>query len=210
MAAFGFSPYFPGNPLPILGLWPLDQPMPIKLRSYWYVGLIVAVLPAAAAIAADSIVFPSRYKSGEHYATVNRGGIREELYVSRDAITAAKAGKALPDGTVITMEDFRGGKLYRTVVMAKRSGAGRSYPANIRTGDWEFQSFKPDRSINTAEDVTRCMACHTSQASNDYVFTLDRMKSYTPGSAGAPQRQAPAGLDHSRLTTEVAAFLESK
>lgn len=126
---------------------------------------------------ASPIAFPTDYASGVHYATVVRGGIREELFVHRAAIDAAKAGRPLPSGTVITMEDWRDGRLFRYVVMEKRDGWGRLRPPEGRNGDWSYQTFHPDRSVNRSEDIDRCFACHRPQAGQDFVFTLDRMKS---------------------------------
>lgn len=125
----------------------------------------------------DRIQFPEGYKDGVHYATVNRGGIREELYANLKAITAAKAGQPLPNGTVIMMEDYRGGKLHRYIVMEKQAGWGESYPESARAGDWEFREFAPDRTPTLTENGQRCMSCHQSQAKQDFVFTLDRMRS---------------------------------
>ncbi len=139
-----------------------------------------AALSVAAAMQAwaanDRVQFPESYKDGVHYTTVNRGGIREELFTSPEVIAAARAGQPLPNGTVIMMEDHRGGKLHRYVVMEKRTGWGSAYPDNVRAGDWEFREFAPDRSPNLTENGQRCMSCHQSQAGQDFVFTLDRMR----------------------------------
>ena len=124
----------------------------------------------------DRVSFPEGYADGVHFATVNRGNVREEIFAPPAAIEAAKNGHPLPDGTVITMEDYRGGTLYRYVVMEKRAGWGTAYPAETRNGDWEYREFRPDRTPNRGEDGTRCMSCHISQAGKDFVFTYDRMR----------------------------------
>jgi hypothetical protein len=134
---------------------------------------------AAATIAwaaADRVLFPENYAKGVHYATVERGNIREELFTSQEAIDAARNGQPLPSGTVITMEDYRSGKLFRYVVMEKRTGWGSQYPSEVRNGEWEFQAFNADRTVNRNENVTRCMGCHKSRENQDFVFTLDRVK----------------------------------
>lgn len=148
----------------------------------------LAVLPAALILLAgiisfqqayadgEMVRFPADYDKGVHYATVNRGAIREELFTSREAIEAVKAGRPMPSGTVITMEDHRGGELYRYVVMEKRTGWGAQHALELRTGDWEFQWFNPDRSPKAGENLDRCRSCHVGQAANDFVFTTERMK----------------------------------
>ena len=137
----------------------------------------LAIVGALSALAANErVAFPQDYAAGVHYTTVNRGSVREEIFTSREAIEAARNGMPLPDGTVIAMEDYRGGKLYRYVVMEKRAGWGEAYPANVRAGDWEFREFRPDRTPNRDEDGSRCMSCHRPQASKDFVFAYDRMQ----------------------------------
>lgn len=143
---------------------------------------MAAVLAGASAFAlpADAgrelVAFPENYAEGVHYATVPRGAIRQELFTGRAAIDAVKKGQPIPSGTVITLVDYRDGKLFRYVVMEKRAGWGAEYPPDLRNGEWEFQAFNADKSANLNDDVSRCFSCHKGQAAQDYVFTLGRMK----------------------------------
>ncbi|MDX3924733.1 MAG: cytochrome P460 family protein [Shinella sp.] len=136
----------------------------------------VAVTALNVLAANDRLAFPEDYAEGVHYTTVTRGNVREEIFTSAEAIEAARAGRPLPDGTIIMMEDYRGSELYRYIVMEKRAGWGDAYPESVRTGDWEFREFRPDRTPNLSEDGSRCMSCHRPQAANDFVFTYDRMR----------------------------------
>ena len=140
-------------------------------------GALFAALAWRALAAGDRVVFPDGYAGGVHYATVKRGNITEALFTSRAAIDAVKSGQPVPSGTVITMEDYRDGKLFRYVVMEKRTGWGAGYPPEKRNGEWEFQAFNADTSVNRNENLDRCFACHKGQERQDFVFTLDRMKS---------------------------------
>ena len=124
----------------------------------------------------DLVAFPERFAEGVLYATVQRGNITEHIYTSRTAIDAVKNRLAIPGGTVITMADYRDGKLFRYVVMEKRAGWGAGYPAEKRNGEWEFQAFNADKTVNRGENLDRCFACHKGQEQHDFVFTLDRMK----------------------------------
>lgn len=124
----------------------------------------------------ETVAFPEHYEEGVHYTTVHRGGIREEIFVTTDAVKAAKDGQPLPSGTVITLVDYREGALFRYVVMEKRTGWAAEYPADLRNGDWRFQAFNADQTVNASENLERCFSCHKSQAANDFVFTLDDMK----------------------------------
>lgn len=149
-------------------------------RRLKHLTVLMTVVPALlltnAAAAEAKVDFPAGYAQGKHYASIVRGDTREELYTTPEAIAAASRGEPLPEGTVITMEDYRNNQLYRYVVMEKRKGWGLAHPAELRTGDWEFQWFNPDRTVRPGENLDRCRACHTSQSGNDYVFSFDRMK----------------------------------
>jgi hypothetical protein len=67
--------------------------------------------------------------------------------------------------------------LFRYVVMEKRTGWGAEYPAEKRNGEWESQAFRAGQSVNDQEDLNRCFSCHKSKAQQDFVWTLDQMKS---------------------------------
>lgn len=125
----------------------------------------------------DLVKFPERFAEGVLYATVERGNLKEDIFTSREAIEAAKTGRPLPSGTVITLVDYRDGKLFRYVVMEKRTGWGADYPVNKRNGEWEYQAFNADKSVNANENLERCFSCHKPQAAKDFVHTYDRMKS---------------------------------
>ena len=140
--------------------------------------VVTAILLSTASLraAGDLVRFPDRFESGVRYATVERGNIREEIFANREAIEIARRDEPLPSGTVITLVDYRDGKLFRYVVMEKRSGWGAQYPESKRNGEWEYQAFNADKSVNHTENLDRCFSCHKSQAANDFVWTLGRMK----------------------------------
>lgn len=149
--------------------------------AYACIGLIALVVSGlcvafGAKAGGELVQFPIHFADGVHYATVNRGNIKQDLYTSRAAIEAVKAGQPFPSGTVITLVDPHDGKLFRYVVMEKRTGWGADYPPDRRNGEWEFQAFNADRSVNRNENLDRCFSCHKGQAQNGFVFTRDRMK----------------------------------
>ena len=124
----------------------------------------------------EKVKFPESYAEGVLYTTVHRGKIKEDIYTGRTAIEAVKAGQPIPSGTVITLVDYRDGELYRYVVMEKRSGWGTQYPESYRNGEWEYQAYNADGSVNDRENLIRCFQCHKSEAPNDFVFTFEHMK----------------------------------
>lgn len=135
-----------------------------------------ALCIASADAAGDLVKFPADYMKGVHYGTVHRDNIREELCTGAATIAAMKKGAPAPNGSVITLADYRDDKLYRIIVMEKRTGWGSEYPPDQRTGAWEFAWFNPDHSRKADEDMGRCMGCHHSQGNQDFVWSVAQMK----------------------------------
>jgi hypothetical protein len=136
------------------------------------------------------VTFPQNFDKGVLYFKNDRGSITEDIYISRQSMEAVQQGKPLPYGTVITLveyfsKDEKGsdgyalkGSLKRYVVMEKRRGFGANRPISQRNGEWEYQAFNPDKSIQTSENLNRCFSCHSSQKNNDFVFTLNDIRDY--------------------------------
>lgn len=144
----------------------------------------------------EPVPFPADFKSGVLYNVIDRDD-QEEVhlqYTSREAVEAAKSGKPLPVGTVVTSANYKAvldsegnpirdakgnfvaGTLDRIAVMQKRAGAGAAYPENLRNGDWECAAFTADGKFNPqapAKEV--CMACHKPHEQLDYVKTYFAM-----------------------------------
>ena len=99
-----------------------------------------------------------------HYTTVKRGNVTEHIMTTREAIEAVKNGQPIPDGTHFVLVDHRDGKIYRYFVMEKGDGWGADYDDRRRTGNWQFQWFWPDKTVNMSENTARCQSCHRSQA----------------------------------------------
>ena len=124
----------------------------------------------------DVVRFPANFADGELYATIERGNLKEEIFTRRPAIEAVRNGQPIPGGTAITLVDYRDGKLFRYLVMEKRAGWGAEYPPEQRNGEWEFQAFNADKSVNHNENLDRCFACHKGQAQQDFVFTFEELR----------------------------------
>ena|SRR3974390_2178684 len=125
----------------------------------------------------ELVKFPESYTDGVHYTTVKRGNIREEIFTTRLAVEAVTNGQSMPNGTVITMGRIIGTEnCSDTSSWKKRAGWGAEYPPDLRNGEWEFQAFNADGTVNEKENVTRCFSCHKSQSAQDFVFTLGQMK----------------------------------
>jgi hypothetical protein len=146
----------------------------------------------------DKVVFPDSHAKGVMYTTVDRADNKQyrELFVSPEAVAAAKEGKPLPSGTVITLVQYKAkldaqgnpdkdangrfikGDLLAYTVMEKRTGWGTEYPENVRNGEWEYQAFTADGKVNEKANLAGCFNCHKPLPSGqDFVFSYDKMKS---------------------------------
>lgn len=127
----------------------------------------------------EQVKLPENYDKGVLFTTVNRGNAKELLYTSRETIEAVKTGKPFPSGTVLTLEIYRDGKLSDIFVSEKRAGWGDQNSPNRSNGDWRYQAFIADKSVNTKRDIKSCISCHASQVRDDFVYTYNEMKSFT-------------------------------
>lgn len=124
------------------------------------------------------VTFPENHEDGVLYATVTRGNTYEEIYTSQEAIEAVQKGQPIPSGTVITLQIYRDEELYRYFVMEKRTGWGAQYPPEKRNGEWEYQSFTADKTVDYEADIDGCFSCHANREEDDFVNTYDEMESY--------------------------------
>jgi hypothetical protein len=173
----------------------------MTIRNYFTTTAIVATIALAAAAqvraGGDKIAFPDGYGKGVVYMTLDRPENKQvrDYYTSQQAVDAAKKGAPLPDGTVITVVQYAaqldpqgnptkdaGGRFTKTnnilgyTVMEKRAGWGAEYPDNVRNGEWEYQAFRADKTPNPNANLSACFNCHKPQASNDFVYSYDKLK----------------------------------
>lgn len=113
-----------------------------------------------------------------HYTTVTRGNVTEYMYTTQEAIDALQKGQPAPYGTHFVLEDHRDGEIYRYFIMEKGENWGQDYTASRRTGDWQFQWFWGDGSINMNENTERCQSCHRSRENQEYTFLYRDLMSF--------------------------------
>ena len=159
--------------------------------------LAAVSLTVAVRAGGDKVAFPENYAKGVLYTTVDRPDNKQyrELYTSAEAIAAVKAGQPIPSGTVFTMVNFKAklnaagepekdanGRFIKTdeiagiAVMEKRTGWGAEYPDDMRNGEWEYQAFKADKTVNDKANLKACFTCHKPLDKQDFVFSFDKMK----------------------------------
>ncbi len=153
-------------------------------------------LTVAVRAGGDKVAFPDNYAKGVLYTTVDRPDNKQyrELYSTPEAIAALKAGQPIPSGTVLTLVQFKAvlnaagepekdangrfmkGDLIGYTVMEKRAGWGAEYADDIRNGEWEYQAFKADKTVNDKAVLKNCFTCHKPLDKQDFVFSFDKMK----------------------------------
>ena len=126
----------------------------------------------------NRVKFPENLDQLVHYTTVKRGNVTEHILTTREAMEAVKNGQPIPDGTHFVLADHRDGKIYRYFVMQKGGDFGADYDDRRRTGDWQFQWFWPDKTVNMNENTARCQSCHRSQATSEYLYTGYRISRF--------------------------------
>jgi acetyl esterase/lipase len=114
----------------------------------------------------NRVKFPENLDQLVHYTTVERGNVTEHIMTTREAVEAVRNGQPVPNGTHFVLVDHRDGKLYRYFAMQKGDGWDADYDERRRTGNWQFQWFWPDKTVNLNENTVRCQSCHRSQATS--------------------------------------------
>lgn len=170
----------------------------MKLVHVLSVAALAAVAFTVVALAGgDKVKFPENYAKGVLYTTVDRADVKQyrELFAPQAAIDAVKAGKPIPSGSVLTMVNYKAklnaagepekdanGRFIKTdeiagvAVMEKRAGWGAEYPDDMRNGEWEYQAFKGDKTVNDKANLKTCFTCHKPHDKQDFVFSFEKMK----------------------------------
>ncbi len=147
-------------------------------------------------VAKTGVTFPEGYKNTfTKYHTINFPATRQVryYYANKAAAAAAKAGKPLPDGSVLLAEVYAakldaGGKpvmggdgyyvadkpLFYTA-MARGAGWGKDIPEMLRNGDWNYAIFTLDKKHRPGVNQAECLACHKPLDNTSYAFTLKQL-----------------------------------
>lgn len=168
--------------------------------------MVVLALVSRGSAGPEKISFPTAWKDHVLYTVVDRYDVKQhrELYASTPAaVQAMKEGKPLPDGTVLTLVQYKAqldaagapvkdakgrftkGDLIAFTVMEKRQGWGSEYPAELRNGEWEYAVFSPAGVLNEKANYKGCFECHKPFESTDYVISHTKLVA-APTTASAP------------------------
>jgi plastocyanin len=150
----------------------------------------------------DKIAYPADFaKRLDLYTIADRYDVKQyrELFASKEALAAARAGRPLPDGSVLVLIQYKAqvdgqgnplkndkgrflkGDLLGYAVMEKRAGWGAEYPPDLRNGEWEYAAFSADGKLNEKANYKGCFQCHKPHEKQDFVISYPQM-----ASAGQP------------------------
>jgi cytochrome c553 len=171
-----------------------------NLAAYWSAqpaGSDATVPPEVAAIRASKMKFPREFPTGfTLYSTWKKEEQRvvAKAYVNKVGFDAAKAGKPLPDGSIIVLINHNAkldaeskpvvdkdggwvaGDIKNYEGMEARAGWGKDIPEALRNNNWSYAVFSPDKAPRNEVNQAVCLACHRPIASSSFVFGLEKMQ----------------------------------
>jgi cytochrome c553 len=149
-------------------------------------------------VAKTAVSFPENYKSTfTKYDTINFPATNQVryYYANNTAVQAAKAGKPLPNGSMIFTEVYTAklgtdGKpvmgsdgffvpdqLLLYTAMAREAGWGKDFPEMLRNDDWNYAVFTTAKQQRPGVNQAECLACHKPLDKTSYTFTLKELAS---------------------------------
>jgi len=147
-------------------------------------------------VAKTYVTFPEGYKdSFVKYHTISFPATRQVryYYANKVAVAAAKAGKPLPDGSVLFAEvysakldadkkpvaggdgNFVAEKLVAYTAMARDAGWGNNIPEMLRNENWNYAIFTTDKQHQAGVNQAVCLGCHKPLDKVSYTFTLKQL-----------------------------------
>lgn len=147
-------------------------------------------------VAKSHVSFPEGYKDTfTKYHTINFPATKQVryYYANKAAVTAAKAGKPLPDGSVLFTEVYAAkldadkkpvmgsdsfyvaDKLLVYTAMARDAGWGKDIPEMLRNENWNYAVFTTDKQHRPGVNQAECLACHKPLDKVSYTFTLKQI-----------------------------------
>jgi hypothetical protein len=142
------------------------------------------------------VAFPEDYKqSFTKYYSINFPASKEVrfYYANAAALTAAKAGKPLPDGSALFAEVYSAkldasnspvtgpdgffvpDKLMRYTAMEREAGWGKDIPEILRNENWNYAVFTLAKQYQPGVNQAECLACHKPLSNESYTFTIKQL-----------------------------------
>lgn len=142
----------------------------------------------------EPIPYPEAYRTRlVHYATVDRSdAVTRLLYISPEAVQAARAGQMIPYGTFVVIEAY---DAERDVLGQPRTDAsGRWIAGALRTDEihvgerrstwyiedlrantnfdgWNFRAFEFETGTPIDRELNECFSCHDNAFDTEFLFS---------------------------------------
>jgi len=150
-----------------------------------------------AAIKKSHMGFPRDFPKGfTQYLTSNNAeqNVVSKTYVNAVGLQAAKAGKPLPDGSMIIVANYAAklGADKKPVVekdgswavdqiksytgMEARAGWGKDIPELLRNANWNYAVFTADKAPRAEANQAVCLACHTPKKDESFIFSWKELR----------------------------------
>jgi hypothetical protein len=167
------------------------------MRRFLTLAGVISFLLAPTAHGDDSkILFPEDYASTfTNYLSLDRTQNPDQiirLFANDLAMQGPGVDGKLPYGSVLVAEIYKArtdaegnvltstlgrrvrDKLALIAVMQREEGWGDEYPAGLRNGNWEFETYKPDGSV-ADKDLDACRACHAPLEATNHLFSIEHL-----------------------------------
>ena len=147
-------------------------------------------------VAKTRVTFPEGQKEAfTKYHTINFSATRQVrfYYANTVAVAAARAGRPLPDGSVLFAQVYAAkldadgkpvvgadgfyvaDKLLAYTAMASGAGWGDDIPGMLRNANWNYAVFTADQQQRPGVNQAECLACHKPLDKVSYTFTLKQL-----------------------------------
>ncbi len=149
-------------------------------------------------VAKTGIAFPEGYAGTfTKYHTIDFPAAKavRYYYANPVALKAARAGEALPDGSILFVEvyaakldadknpvkgadgHFAPDKIVAYTAMEREAGWGKDIPDMLRNENWNYAVFTAAKEHRPGVNQAECLACHKPLDKSSYTFTLKELAS---------------------------------
>ncbi len=153
-----------------------------------YVASVAAVLGTIVLAGPDTVKLPENYQAEfVNYMDVDRlDRIRvRKMWVNPEARAAAVAGRPLPDGTILIMEDWaaklddngepvfdESGRLIADEPSGHRFVMEKNAAWSTANENWDYAWYQGDDLPRPDASFDGCFSCHANRTERDYTFTF--------------------------------------